>query len=158
MTAVRTVAVVAVSLLAGFVLPRAGVPWDLAPDLPLIAVLMVAAERGIEESMLLAAAAGLVTGVFSAAPIGTHAIVLVVLAYLCRRFTGRVSVAALPVRALLLGGGSIAAAVLDRVVARLVNGVDLVAPGGPLVAQAVATTVVGLLVWRGWRGGREALA
>ena len=131
----------------------AAVPWTslvgtFAPDLSVIAVLVLVGAFDGAAALLPAAAIGLLRDALSSAPFGSHGMVLAATAWLALRVGEGIDLRAFPARAALLFGATLASAVFAGVVEHLVAGAPLVSPGAGHAASALGTAVLGVFVWQ----------
>jgi rod shape-determining protein MreD len=148
MSSLAAVLLLGASLLASWLVPWFNLTGAFTPDLVLIAVMVTATRRPRVESVMLAAAAGLLCDVVSSAPFASHALVLVVLAYATGRITSTVLVPSFPVRLTLLAVAPLAMSGVWTVLAHVLSRAAAPASGTELAARSLATTLAGIVLWR----------
>jgi len=144
MSGARSAFLLVSSLLLGWLSPWGASAF--APDLPRVALVVIACHRPADEALLLAALAGLCEDAFSAAPLGAHGILSVLLAWLAGVLAARVNARSWPGRVALLGIALLLAAPLSSLVGRIL-GASL---GGDrdLLGRFAVTLLCGLLCFR----------
>ena len=147
MTRARALAAAAVGLVLALTVPWPQLSPLLRPDLAVLVVVAFAVTRAPAEALAVAAALGLAQDALSAARFGGRAVTLMLVAWAVGRVAAGLHTEAASVRAALVAGAVLGAAVVERVLAVLLpTGAVVVGPRAT-VAAAVATVVCAALVW-----------